>query len=489
MAYAISIFSKFLQYFLLPKILYFIASFLRLTIKNKINIQNVNKREIIENNLVYSMENVCRVCISSAGTLVNIFGQRELTDERELCLAEILNEFVDCNVRSDDSLPQQICLSCVLDAKNAIHFKRRCEQSHQHFCALLREKDNFGGNWQDLKTLCKMEVEEIKVEEFVIEDSYPEPAKDDFDIGSKSSVNLETQHRCDICDEIFPNKTNLMVHALIHTNDDNPDKCPHCGKVFTTRGSLTRHIRVHSGERPYKCVYCEKSFTQSCNLDKHVRIHSGERPYKCSHCQKAFTQSSHLMNHMRIHSHKCTHCSINFSDESLLEEHLRTHFNEMPCKLSQHQKTIFSQTDQIKESKVHSLDRLYKCANCPKSFPSRGDLERHSRVHSGERPFKCSYCSRSFSQSDNLERHMRLHSGERPYKCLYCHKEFIQSTHLVNHLRIHSGERPFQCNRCPKTFTRRENLKKHNHSHSPVNNSQIMDGTMRGFSKSTIDCG
>jgi len=150
-----------------------------------------------------------------------------------------------------------------------------------------------------------MEVEEIKAEEFVIEDTYPELAKDDFDIGNKSGVNLETQHRCDICNEIFSNKTNLMVHALIHSNFDNPDKCPHCGKVFTTRGSLTRHIRVHSGERPYKCVYCEKSFTQSCNLDKHVRIHSGERPYKCSlpeglHSEQS-SDESHAYSFLQMH--------------------------------------------------------------------------------------------------------------------------------------------------------------------------------------------
>ncbi|KAL7741865.1 hypothetical protein ACLKA6_012082 [Drosophila palustris] len=412
---------------------------------------------------------------------VDIFALREQTETEELCLAAILNECVDCNVRPDDSLPKQICLSCVLDAQNAFQFKRRCEQSHQHFCELLRMKQSFCEDWQDLKKLCKMEVGEIedvmKTEEYVVEDSYPEreagnqlPPKE---YSSKSSVNIdyaaleltanETQHQCDTCEEVFPSKTNLMVHALVHTNnDDNSDKCPHCGKIFTTRGSLTRHIRVHSGERPYKCVYCEKSFTQSCNLDKHVRIHSGERPYKCSHCQKAFTQSSHLVNHMRIHSYKCSHCPQNFSDESLLQEHVCAHLT----KLAQRQEKYFRRTDLCQ-----SLDRLYKCSICPKRFPSRGDLERHSRVHSGERPFKCSFCSKSFSQSDNLDRHMRVHSGERPYKCLYCLKDFIQSTHLVNHLRIHSGERPFECTRCPKTFTRRENLKKHNHSHSPsINN-------------------
>lgn len=97
------------------------------------------------------MENVCRVCTNSTVTLVDIFTQREQTDE-ELCLAEILNECVHCNVRADDSLPKLICLSCILDAQNAFHFKRRCEQSHQHFCELLTGKDN---GCENFKT-CKM---------------------------------------------------------------------------------------------------------------------------------------------------------------------------------------------------------------------------------------------------------------------------------------------------------------------------------------------
>ncbi|XP_039420631.1 transcription factor HIVEP3 isoform X2 [Corvus cornix cornix] len=101
----------------------------------------------------------------------------------------------------------------------------------------------------------------------------------------------------------------LPSHSPIIPAEDMPA----VQKVFIPRPaqvSLKQAEEVHKKEKKpqkpgkYICQYCSRPCAKPSVLQKHIRSHTGERPYPCIPCGFSFKTKSNLYKHRKSHAHR-----------------------------------------------------------------------------------------------------------------------------------------------------------------------------------------
>ncbi|XP_058450463.1 uncharacterized protein LOC131429941 [Malaya genurostris] len=450
----------------------------------------------------------CRICLQE-GEIRSLF---EICPESNLSYCAKVMQCTSVEIRTNDSLPDQICDACIRDLNVAYRFRVNCEssdailQSYRE-ASVHRDDASDDGVEPDVDMVeqasCSSEIQ-IPISSDVMYSYKPPSGLNVKLVSREQTLLLENNGEIIICGRPPPEPAPPAV-------DDRDDDITSTGESLAAPESPDENdtdslITYDDALPPSTC----RSGRMGEELDEGTEARSelidglleeednrtvdesGKQPDDSSvdiffDTEVYINKEDDLLEQLASIKREddVDDWEIIYDDESSQE-----YFKKLPQPKASDifddpNHKVDSMGEQQKTSSVASnllkTIQTIRKANVPneekptieniitKAGPD-GLLETVIRVKRNLKTVKqrhvCKLCNRSYKYKHALETHLRRHRGDKPYKCTDCEKAFVVPFELRRHMRTHTGAKPYKCKYCDRQFSDFGSKIKHERTHT-----------------------
>ncbi|XP_028579402.2 transcription factor HIVEP2 [Podarcis muralis] len=139
------------------------------------------------------------------------------------------------------------------------------------------------------------------------------------------------------------------------------------------------HKKEHKPKKPgkYICPYCSRACAKPSVLKKHIRSHTGERPYPCVPCGFSFKTKSNLYKHRKSHAHAIKAGLVPFTESAVSKLDLDASFIDVEAEIHSDGEQS-TDTDEETSLFVEGSDKLSPVPQIPLDIGSRSGF--HSSI-------------------------------------------------------------------------------------------------------------